>query len=55
MPIEIKHASYTYFPGTIFEAPALQDLSLKIDDGDYVGIMGKTGCGKSTLIQLIAG
>ena len=55
MPIEINHVSYTYFPGTVFEAAALRDVSLRIEDGEYVGIMGQTGCGKSTLIQLMVG
>lgn len=55
MPITVSHLSYTYFPGTVFETSALRDVSLTIEDGAYVGIMGKTGCGKSTLIQLLAG
>jgi energy-coupling factor transport system ATP-binding protein len=53
--IVVEHASFTYSPGTVFETAALRDVSLSIEDGEYVGIMGKTGCGKSTLIQLLAG
>lgn len=55
MPIAINNLSYTYAPGTAFAANALQNITLSVDDGEFVGIMGRTGCGKSTLIQLIAG
>ncbi|MGE4353576.1 MAG: energy-coupling factor transporter ATPase [Oscillospiraceae bacterium] len=55
MPITLDNVSYIYAPGTPFEAAALHGLSLTIEDGEYVGIMGQTGCGKSTLIQLLAG
>lgn len=55
MPIALKDVSYTYAAGTAYAAGALDHVSLTIEDGEFVGIMGKTGCGKSTLIQLIAG
>ncbi len=55
MPVTLSHVSYTYSPGTVFETAALRDISLVIEDGEYVGIMGQTGCGKSTLIQLMVG
>ena len=55
MPIEIKNLSYTYMPGTPFEHKAVDDLSLRIEDGEFVGIIGHTGSGKSTLIQILAG
>lgn len=55
MPIELKNVSYTYAPGTAYAAEALNGVSLSIADGEFVGVMGRTGCGKSTLIQLIAG
>lgn len=55
MSIIVKNVSYTYAPGTAFAAGALSNVSLTIEDGEFVGIMGKTGCGKTTLIQLIAG
>lgn len=55
MPIKLDHVSYTYMPGTHFECHALQDVSLTIENGEFVGIMGHTGCGKSTLIQMIVG
>ncbi len=53
MPIEIKNVSYVYAKGTPFETTALQNVSLTIENGEFVGIMGHTGCGKSTLIQII--
>lgn len=55
MPITLNNVSYTYAPGTAYAADALAGVSLTIADGEFVGVMGKTGCGKSTLIQLIAG
>ena len=55
MPITLNDVSYTYAPGTAYAAGALDRVNLSIGDGEFVGIMGKTGCGKSTLIQLIAG
>lgn len=55
MPITVEHLSYTYAPNTAYAAHALDDISLTIEDGEFVGVMGKTGCGKSTLIQLLAG
>lgn len=55
MSITVEHVSYTYAQGTAFEAAALRDITLTIEDGEYVGIMGHTGCGKSTLIQLLVG
>lgn len=55
MPITVKDLSYTYAPGTAYAASALEHVSLTVEDGEFVGIMGKTGCGKSTLIQLMAG
>lgn len=55
MPIEIKNVSYVYAKGTPFETTALQNVSMTIENGDFVGVMGHTGCGKSTLIQLIVG
>ena len=54
MPIEVNHLSYTYDAGMNHAVPALRDISFRIEDGEFVGIMGHTGCGKSTLIQLIA-
>ena len=55
MPIEIENLKYTYMPGTPFESVALHDVSLTIEDGEFVGIIGHTGSGKSTLIQIMSG
>ncbi len=51
MPISVKDLTYTYNPGTPFETRALDGISLTINDGEFVGIIGHTGSGKSTLIQ----
>lgn len=55
MLIAIENVSFTYAPGTAFETAALSDINLSIEEGEFIGMMGQTGCGKSTLIQLIAG
>ena len=51
MSIELKNVTYTYSPGTAYESHALKDVSLVIPDGQFIGIIGHTGSGKSTLIQ----
>ncbi len=51
MPIIVENLSYTYMKGSPFERAALRNINLKIDDGEYVGIIGHTGSGKSTLVQ----
>ena len=55
MSIELRNVSYTYLPNSIYKKEALKDISFKIDDGEYVGIMGDTGSGKSTLVDILAG
>lgn len=55
MSILLENVSYTYAPKTPFACTALKSVSLEIQDGEFVGIIGKTGSGKSTLIQLIDG
>lgn len=50
--IEMSHVSFRYETNTPF---ILQDLSLKIREGEYVAIVGRTGCGKSTLVRLLLG
>lgn len=55
MPIVIDHVSYEYAAGSPQAVYALRDINVQIEDGEFVGIMGRTGCGKSTLIQLIGG
>ncbi len=51
MPIEIKNLSYTYMKDTVFEHRALKDINLRIENGEFIGLIGHTGSGKSTLIQ----
>ena len=51
MSIEVKDLSYVYSPGTPYAAAALNGVSITVDEGDFLGIIGKTGSGKSTFIQ----
>lgn len=51
MQLELKNVSYTYGKDTVFEVNALSDISLGIEEGQFIGIIGHTGSGKSTLIQ----
>jgi energy-coupling factor transport system ATP-binding protein len=55
MPVEVTNLSYTYRNAAGEPVDALDDVTLHIDDGEFVGLIGRTGCGKSTLLQLIAG
>ncbi len=55
MPIKLDNVSYTYAPGTSLAVRALRGVTLDVADGEFIGVMGATGSGKSTLIQLIAG
>ncbi|HHV56883.1 MAG TPA: energy-coupling factor transporter ATPase [Firmicutes bacterium] len=55
MPIRIDDVSYTYQPGTPFAAAALDHIEITIHDGEFLGLIGHTGSGKSTLIQHLNG
>lgn len=55
MSIALEHVNYVYSPGTAYEKHALKDVSLEITQGQFVGIIGHTGSGKSTLIQHLNG
>lgn len=55
MPIEIKHLDHVYMPGSPFETKALDDVTLTINDGEFIGLIGHTGSGKSTLVQYLNG
>ncbi|MDY6050134.1 MAG: ABC transporter ATP-binding protein [Corynebacterium sp.] len=53
--LEIKNISKAFFPHTINEKVALRDVSLSLDKGDFVTIIGSNGAGKSTLLNVVAG
>ena len=53
--LEVKNISKTFNPGTINEKHALTDLSLSLNDGDFVTVIGGNGAGKSTLLNAVAG
>ena len=53
--LEVKNISKTFNPGTINEKHALTNLSLSLNDGDFVTVIGGNGAGKSTLLNAVAG
>lgn len=53
--LELKDLSYVYGTGTPFEKTAVNNVSLSIEKGEFIGIMGHTGSGKSTLVQMLNG
>ena len=55
MSIRAENLNYIYGKGTAFEQYALKDINFEIQDGEFVGIIGHTGSGKSTLIQHLNG
>ena len=55
MSIKINHLTHVYNPGTAFEKVALDDVTLEIQKGEFIGLIGHTGSGKSTLIQHLNG
>ncbi len=55
MAIKAEHINYIYGKGTAFEQHALKDVNLEIEAGEFVGLIGHTGSGKSTLIQHLNG
>ena len=55
MSIVLENVSYTYSPDTAYEIHALKQVSLEIRDGQFIGLIGHTGSGKSTLIQHLNG
>ena len=55
MSIKAEHVNYIYGEGTAFEQYALRDVSFEIEDGQFIGLIGHTGSGKSTLIQHLNG
>ncbi|MCL2544951.1 MAG: energy-coupling factor transporter ATPase [Clostridia bacterium] len=55
MPIVIQGLTHTYMPGSPFQATAVHEVSLTVGDGEFLGLIGHTGSGKSTLIQHLNG
>ncbi|MCD8096814.1 MAG: energy-coupling factor transporter ATPase, partial [Lachnospiraceae bacterium] len=55
MAIKVEHLNYVYSSGTAYEIHALKDVNLEIPDGQFVGLIGHTGSGKSTLVQHLNG
>lgn len=55
MPIILDQVNYSYSEGTAYQIQALKDINLEISDGQFIGIIGHTGSGKSTLTQLLNG
>ena len=55
MAIQVEDLCYTYGEGTALERQALKHVSFEIQDGEFVGLIGHTGSGKSTLIQHLNG
>lgn len=55
MSISLKNLNYIYSEGTAYEKHALKDINLEINDGQFIGLIGHTGSGKSTLIQHLNG
>lgn len=53
--LRLEDVTYTYSPGTVYEIHALDHVNLKIPQGQFLGIIGHTGSGKSTLIQHLNG
>ena len=53
--LELKNLSYVYGTGTPFEKTAVNNLSFSIEKGEFIGIMGHTGSGKSTLVEMLNG
>ena len=55
MPIEVSHLTHCYSEGSVLRTVALDDVSFRIENGEFVGIIGHTGSGKSTLVQHLNG
>lgn len=53
--LKIENISKTFFPGTVNERVALNELDLTLDEGDFITVIGSNGAGKSTLLNAVAG
>ncbi len=55
MGLKLENVSYQYETGTAMEVMALQDINVELPDGQFIGLIGHTGSGKSTFVQLLNG
>ena len=55
MSIKLENVSYVYNPDNVFESTALKDINLEIKENEFIGLIGHTGSGKSTLVQMFNG
>ncbi len=55
MGLKLENVSYQYETGTAMEVTALQDINVELPDGQFIGLIGHTGSGKSTFVQLLNG
>ncbi|MBQ8536005.1 MAG: energy-coupling factor transporter ATPase [Clostridia bacterium] len=55
MPIQIQGLTHTYSPGSPFQATAIHDVNCTLNNGEFIGVVGHTGSGKSTLVQHLNG
>ena len=55
MAIQLQNVTYIYMEGSVLSQAAVSDIRLEIQEGDFLGMIGHTGSGKSTLVQLMGG
>ena len=55
MPIQLTNVTHTYSAGSAFQATAIRNVNLTIEDGEFIAVIGHTGSGKSTLVQHLNG
>ena len=55
MPIIADHLTFVYGAKTPLQTTAVDDISVKIEDGQFIGLIGHTGSGKTTFLQLLSG
>ena len=55
MPIQLNNVTHTYSEGSAFQATAIRNVNLTIEDGEFIAVIGHTGSGKSTLVQHLNG
>ena len=55
MPIQVEHLTHTYMPGSPFTSTAVNDITVTIEEGEFIGLLGHTGSGKTTFVQHLNG